>query len=126
MASQQNPTNWTPDQQTYMEWLATPKKLRTPKTIEQLASKLGYNRTTLWDWTKLSGWNKAVSMIARDYLHSDAAEIFQALGDKAKRGDVPAIKLALEVLGEYVPKQDTTIEVFVKGYATVSPDDWDS
>jgi hypothetical protein len=126
MANQPDTTKWTAHQIIYMEWLATPKKQRNPKTVEQLAAKLGYNRTTLWDWTKLPSWNKSVATIARDFLHSDASEIFQALGDKAKRGDVSAIKLALEVLGEYVPKQDITTEVFVKGYQTVSPDDWDS
>lgn len=125
MAGQQTPTNWTPDQQIYMEWLATPKKLRVPKTVEALAAKLGYDRTSLWDWTKKPGWNKAVALLARERLHAEAPGILEALGARAMRGDVSAIKLALEVLGEYVPKQENITEVYVKGYTTVSPDDWD-
>lgn len=126
MANQPDTTKWTGHQITYMEWLATPKKLRNPKTVEQIATQLGYDRTALWEWTKKPGWNKAVAQIAREYLHTEAPEILQSLGNRAKRGDVAAIKLALEILGEYVPKQENTVEVFVKGYATVSPDDWDT
>lgn len=121
-----NLTDWTIDQVRYQEWLATPKALRTPKTVDLLAKELGTSRVSLWGWSKQPGWNKAVAQLARDYLHSDAPSILQALGKKAMRGDVSAIKLALEVLGEYVPKQENITEVYVKGYTTVSPDDWDT
>jgi hypothetical protein len=122
---QQEPTVWTVEQLQYQEWLATPKKLRTPKTVEQMATKLGYERTSLWEWTKKPGWNKAVATLARESLHAETPAILEALGNRAMKGDVSAIKLALEVLGEYTPKQDVNVngDLHLKGYVNVDPSD---
>jgi hypothetical protein len=125
-----NLTEWTIDQVRYQEWLATPKALRTPKTVDLLAKELGTSRVSLWEWSKKPGWNQAVAQLARDYLHTDAPSILQALGKKAMRGDVPAIKLALEVLGEYTPKQDLNmsgdLNVNISDLRNMSDDDLQS
>ena len=132
---QRSATNFTPDQQKYLDWVALPKSIRQPKTLTQYARQNSVDRTTLWRWTKVSGFQEAAAAAARDGLKSELPEIFEALAKKAKDGDVPAIKLALEVAGEYTPRQEltgknggemlhriTTIEV-IKSYAPEDDDD---
>lgn len=105
---QPNETEWTPDQALYLEWVATPKELREQKTVLAFSKRIGVDRTTLWRWSNLPGFRDAVLSATRNYLKDELPEIFSALAKRAKQGDVPAIKLALEVSGEYTPKQDIT------------------
>jgi hypothetical protein len=105
---QQSATEFTVDQLKYLEWVATPKAAREQKTLTAFAKKIGVDRTTLWRWSSVPQFREAVLQAARSYLKDELPEIYGALADRAKGGDVPAIKLALEVSGEYTPRQDLT------------------
>lgn len=96
---------WTAEQRQYMDWLALPKALRQPKTDGQFATQLGVNQSTLWRWRQIPGFADELRRQVREQLKSEVPEIYEALVKEAKKGDVPAIKLALEITGDYVPSQ---------------------
>ena len=100
--------NLTPDQATFLEWCALPKKLRKPRTQRLLAEQIGVDENTLTRWKKLDGWLLAVAEIAREYMGDDLPDIFAALAREAKKGSAPHIKMALEVTGVYVQRTDIT------------------
>ena len=111
--AQPNKTEFTPDQRKYLDWVATPKSLRNPKTVDLFAKSIGVDRTSLWRWSKLPGFTEEVAQSGRSYLKSELGEIFGALVKRALDGDVQAIKLALEVSGEYTPKQKVDLDIDV-------------
>lgn len=108
MEAQPAATNFTTEQQQYLEWVAMPKKLRIPKTVSAYAKQAGVDRTTLWRWSCLSGFRERANAMSKDYLKDEVGEILGSLAREAIKGDVPAIKLALEVAGVYIPKSDMT------------------
>jgi Helix-turn-helix of insertion element transposase len=99
---------WHADQLRFIEWLATPKQYRKPKTQRLFAQVIQVDEATLSDWKRLDGFLDDVTALARFHLKGSLSDIFAALSKAAIAGDVPAIKLALEVAGEYTPKQDIT------------------
>ncbi|KKU25608.1 MAG: hypothetical protein UX39_C0024G0008, partial [Candidatus Magasanikbacteria bacterium GW2011_GWA2_46_17] len=62
----------------FIEWIATPSMLRSPKTQQELAGRLKVDETTLSDWKKRKGfWDKVEKKIAyanrerhADVMHS--------------------------------------------------------
>jgi len=96
---------WTANQRKFIEWLAQPKYTRTPPTQELLAKDIGVHRVTLSKWAKKDGLQDAVTERARALLESNLPDVYGALTVKAISGDVPAIKLILELCGRYVPGQ---------------------
>lgn len=111
--AQPNKTEFTADQRKYLDWVAMPKSMRNPKTVDLFAKSIGVDRTSLWRWSKLPGFAEEVARSGRDYLKSELSEIFGALVKRALDGDVQAIKLALEVSGEYTPKQKVDLDIDV-------------
>ena len=103
--TQPSATELTPDQYKYLEWVATPKSLRNPKTVLAFAKSIGVDRVTLWRWSKIPNFKQEFREAGRSVLEVELPNIYAALAKAASNGDVPAIKLALEVSGEYVPKQ---------------------
>jgi len=93
---------WTTEQIEVIEWLATPKRNRKPKTQQALARKLGVSRETLSRWKRLPGFGDAVYSEARRCLDGRLPAILDRLGDRAEEGDLAAIRLTLEVTGRYV------------------------
>lgn len=116
MDAQEKAKNWHAGQLQFIDWLALPKKLRKPRTQDQLAKIIGYDPATLSDWKKLPGFMDDVRQAAKTHLKNDVPEIFDALAREAKAGDVQAIKLALEVTGEYIPAQK--VDATVNGVLT--------
>lgn len=91
----QNSQNWTNEQSVYLDWLATPKSLREPKTRTELADKLGINRRTLGNWSKLDGFKEEKLQRMFEYFAADTADIIVSLRNKALDGDVRAIEVWL-------------------------------
>jgi len=54
-------------------------------------------------WKRLSGFRRAVTALARQYLEVDLPDVYAALSREAKAGSLPHIKLLLELVGEYPP-----------------------
>lgn len=94
---------FTGKQARYIEWLAETKYDRSPVTRELLAKELGVTSRTLRRWQKLEGFGQAVHDRTRELLKEDFPEILGALRREAAKGNFQHIKLALEMLGEYVP-----------------------
>jgi hypothetical protein len=100
--------NWTAEEIAFQEWLAAPKRQRSPKTQGAVAEQIGVTEETLSRWKKQDGWQSAVAESARRYLGDDLPEIYAALAREAKKGSAPHIKLALIAVGEYVEQSDVT------------------
>lgn len=98
--------DWTSEQRTFQQWLALPKKERKPKTIELLAFELDVGPVTLYRWKKLDGFYSEVRKLIKDNLQDDLSEIYAALRREAKSGSFQHIKMALELAGDYVEKQE--------------------
>ena len=103
--------NWSIQQKKYQFWLAVPAKDR-PKSLRtkrQVASALRVSESTLALWESLPGWWLAVHEHAIATLGNDLQEILTTLSERAKQGNVSAIKLALQVLGLFSEKTEQEV-----------------
>lgn len=113
-----------------IDWLATSRYDRHPPTQALLATELGICAKTVERWKKEPEIQEAITARARELLGDNLSEIYAALIREAITGSFQHIKLAFEMAGEYNPREKiehsgTVIEVqYMKGYANVSPDDW--
>jgi len=97
---------FTPRQRRFIEWLATTKYDRIPSTEKELAQDMGITDRTLRNWKKKPGLQEAVLQRTRELLGDRLPEIYGALGREAEKGSFQHIKLAMEMLGEYVERQE--------------------
>lgn len=109
----QMPQIRTDEQNIYLDWKASPKALREPKTETELADKLGVDRKTLWRWRQISGFDKERLKRIRDYFIEDTPDIITALREKAKEGNVQAIVAWMELVEQIAKKLevDATAEL---------------
>lgn len=107
------PNTWHADQLEFIKWLALPKSQRQPKTQKEFAKKINVDEGTLSDWKRLPGFMSDVTANAREQLRDALSDVYGALVKRALDGDVQAIKLALEVSGEYTPKQKVDLDIDV-------------
>ena len=79
---------WTDEQVQLQEWLALPKRERSPKTQTGFAKKLGVSRTTLHNWRKLPGFQEAVKTpwMARIELAKQVPDVYDAIAREAIAG----------------------------------------
>src|SRR5438105_4569972 len=92
-------SGWSPDQVTYMEWLAIPRKHRVPRTELAFARYLGVNPSTLWRWRHLPGFLQAVRDLARPGFGLELADALRALEIRAVTGSVRHQRLYFHLLG---------------------------
>jgi hypothetical protein len=109
----ENVSEWTPNQQRFIRWLATPSAMRERHTHAEIAEEIGVTERTLYRWKDLPGLTREVSRLSREMLSDELPEIYGALVRSAKSGSFQHIKLALEVSGEHVDKQE------IAGAATI-------
>jgi len=103
--------DWTIDQRNFIEWLALPVKERPDdaQTQKDFALKHGVHFNTLTIWKKIPGFADMVFDVSMAYLGGDVGDILRALSRKAKKEDIPAIKMVLEMLGLYQPGAVTEV-----------------
>lgn len=89
----------------FIDWLAETKFDRVPSTQALLAANLGINPRTLTRWKQIPELMEAVEDRTREKLREDFPEILGALRREAIKGNFQHIKMALEMLGEYVPTE---------------------
>lgn len=112
--------DWSDEQIQFMVWLATPKKLRDPKTQDALAKQLGYTPEQLSRWKRYPDWNEAAlayrknAVTLEDYQGVMAALIRQA---KKQEGSTDR-KTFLTWMGEM--KQHVDITSDGKGFSWAS------
>lgn len=108
--------SWTPRQRKFIEWLATPKSMRTPPTHEEFADVIGVTSRTLRTWKKLEGFWDEVFNLAGFHLGDWLAEIYNVLGKTAADGNVSAMRLALEAAGLLGSEQQLTQNVNIQPF----------
>lgn len=93
---------------------------RPGDTWEQIAKKLGLSRRQLFNLRCDKRIQGASVKIAREMLNADIPDVYRALTEKAKSGDIPAIRLFLELIGEFNietkidPHQDGPLDLYEK------------
>ena len=96
----------SPEQLKFVEiWLDYTQK----QTLEQIGKDIGVTRKTIWKWHQNPDFIKWINNQGFEMLKSSLNGVYRALVRKAESGDVQAIKLYLENIGEFVEKQEMTI-----------------
>ena len=90
----------------FIEWKATPKASRDPRTQEQLAKKLGVGKRTLARWSQKPEVKEAIKDRVRELLGEALPELYAVLQREALTGSFSHLKMAFEMLGEYVEKHE--------------------
>lgn len=99
---------FTAKQLAAIEWFAASNSERHPPTQKMLAEELGVTERTIIRWKELPGFRDAATARARELLGDDLPQIYAALKREAKKGSFQHIKLAMEMAGEYVERQEVT------------------
>jgi hypothetical protein len=94
--SQQKPTKFTLEQDNYIEWLALPVGLRVPKTKSDYAELIKRNRSTLWDWEQLQGFDDERRNRIKRWQRESTPDIIEKLKQNALNGDNTASRIWLE------------------------------
>lgn len=102
--------HWTTEQQAAIEWLALPSHLRNPKSQVELAAEIGVHPITITKWKRKPEFVKAFTELARNYLRGELPAVYGALTREAVEGDIAAIKLYLQLLGEITERSTITLE----------------
>jgi hypothetical protein len=92
----------------FIDWLACSRFDRLIPTQGKFAKEIGVTEQTLWRWKSLPGFREAIIARARELLGDDLSEIYAALRREAIKGSYQHIKLAMEMTGEYVERQEVT------------------
>lgn len=95
---------WARNQQAALVWYATPPDRRLPSTAKALAERLGVDEATIHRWRKADGWDEAVQEIAKLHLVRHRPNIYGALIRQAEAGDIKAIRLYHELIGDIGPE----------------------
>lgn len=117
---------WTRKQKTYQHALADPDDGRQ---TEEIAEALGVQPETLKTWENKKGFWAEVNRLAKTEAERALTSVWRALISRARRGDVPAIKLLFALLGQHpepgkAPSQPVQFQLVVEnGNCTmVTPD----
>lgn len=88
---------WNSKQKAYQRYLADPDSEKDP---DRLAAELGVAPSTLARWEQREGFWEEINRLARIEAERAVPTVWRALLYKARRGDVPAIKLLFSLLGQ--------------------------
>lgn len=78
-----------------IEYLAT----HPEKSQGDTAKALKVDPKTLWTYKQIKGFREAVTARAREIFSEDISAWLQAASKRAKSGDVPGLKLCLQLVG---------------------------
>lgn len=88
-------------------WETTPKKERE-LTVTQLAETVGVGRKTYYRWKDQQWYQALCRHEVMKHLAEERREIYDALAEEAKSGDVKAIQMYSELMGDHVKQIDVT------------------
>lgn len=97
MTSQNSQNSLTEAQREAAEMLANPEF--SALTLSSLAGMLGIDRRTLYNWRRLPEFQKYVDSIRKTIFENHRKAVDAKLFEKAKEGDVQAMKLFYELGG---------------------------
>jgi len=100
----------------YIAWAASPVKGRAPATQQELARALGLKTDrTIRQWKEKDPTiDKEIAQLQAAPLWQHRRDLYDALVKAATDGDVPALKLAFEMTGDYVPRMKQTVDNTIK------------
>lgn len=100
----------------YIAWAASPVKGRAPATQQELARALGLKTDrTIRQWKEKDPTiDKEIEALQAAPLWRHRRDLYEALVKAATDGDVPALKLAFEMTGDYVPRMKQTVDNTIK------------
>lgn len=102
----------------FVEWTCTPEAERDYDSKAELARVLDVTRDTLYRWRDSAWFQNMVRHRTLASLSEDRAEIYDALAEEAKGGEVRAIELYADLMGDHVQQVDVT-----SGGESLSQDD---
>jgi dihydrodipicolinate synthase/N-acetylneuraminate lyase len=68
--------------------------------MEEIASELGVSPRLLTKWRALPGFQEALEGACMEQIMADMPQLLRALTEKAKEGNVQAIKILFDYLGQ--------------------------
>jgi AcrR family transcriptional regulator len=77
---------------------------RQKATFEQIAEKIGCSRTTIWNWFQKIDFLEWINGQTNYMQKTALIPVLKSLIRKAEVGDVQAIKLYLEKMGEFTER----------------------
>lgn len=80
-------------------------------TIENKCQKAGVSRATFYRWMKDRQFVQYVNSLIDTYTDTQLAEVWRALINLAKKGDLAAIRMFFEMKGKYVEKKSIEANV---------------
>ncbi len=100
----------------YIAWAASPVIGRLPATQLELAQALGLKTDrTIRQWKEKNPTiDEEIEKLQAAPLWRHRRDLYDALVRTAVTGDVPALKLALEMTGDYVPRMKQTVDNTIK------------
>lgn len=100
----------------YIAWAASPVIGRLPATQWALAQVLGLKTDrTIRQWKEKDPTiEQVIEQLQAAPLWRHRRDLYEALVRTAVAGDVPALKLALEMTGDYTPRVKQTVDTTVR------------
>lgn len=100
----------------YIAWAASPVVGRQPATQLELAQAIGLKTDrTIRQWKEKDPQiEQVIAKLQAAPLWRHRRDLYEALVKAAVDGDVPALKLAFEMTGDYVPRMKQTVDNTVK------------
>jgi len=89
---------WSPRQQLFIRWLATPEVERSPETQAELAQQLGLRPETLVRWRGQPGFEQTVLADTFSRMRQRVPQILNVVAKKAEAGDYRFVQLALTLM----------------------------
>ncbi len=97
--------------QQFIEWMATPPRLRVVKDQRQLATQLGVHESTLSDWKRTEGFWQSVNKLTNEWGRSRTVDVLNAFYKKVVANPTAGnVKLWLEYFEDFKPNKKVTIE----------------
>jgi len=96
--SQLPESDWSPQQEAYIEWLALPQQDRVPKTELALARELGVDRTTLYRWRKDPDLLEEVRWLCLSMMGPRLADVLATVEESALSGSLLHQRLYFDLL----------------------------
>lgn len=107
MAEVKRGKEWAPSAK-QVEAMTMLLDIGTPRTKTEICECLGLSSKTFWGWLKddkfLNYMQEQISILVK----GEVGDVWRALIKKAQAGDVQAIKLFFEMIGEYKDRKELT------------------
>lgn len=94
----------------FARWIALPSKLRYPLTHQKFARKFGVDKSTLSAWKHDASFWRKVDKYRSEWANSEYSNVMFAMCDRAKKGDVAAARLYVEMVEKLLRLRETVGE----------------